>query len=77
MSVGPWQLVVVAAVVFLLFGSKHLGTLGRMLGKSARSLRQVTRDDNGDEAEWVRTATEVGRSANGVRKALKVGRYIR
>lgn len=77
MSVGPWQVILIAIVVLLLFGSKHLGTLGRMLGRGARNLRQVTRDANGEQAEWVRTAADVGRSANGVRKALKGGRLLR
>ena len=40
---GPWELLIVLAVVLLIFGPKRLPSLGRSLGQSARSFRDGIR----------------------------------
>jgi sec-independent protein translocase protein TatA len=51
---GPWELLIVLAVVLLIFGPKRLPALGRSLGQGARSFRDSVRgrfdkDDNDDD----------------------------
>ena len=51
---GPWELLIVLAVVLLIFGPKRLPALGRSLGQGARSFRDSLRarhdkDDEPDE----------------------------
>lgn len=43
-NVGPTELIVVAIVVFLLFGSKVLVNLSRKLGKSTKELREIKKE---------------------------------
>ena len=40
---GPWELLIVLAVVLLIFGPKRLPALGRSLGQGARSFRDSIR----------------------------------
>ncbi|MEU6592308.1 Sec-independent protein translocase subunit TatA [Streptomyces sp. NPDC046881] len=53
-ALEPWHLLVLAAVVIMVFGSKKLPDTARALGKSLRILRSETRamraDDASDEA---------------------------
>jgi sec-independent protein translocase protein TatA len=51
---GPWELLIVLAVVLLIFGPKRLPALGRSLGQGARSFRDSIRghhDKDDDEEE--------------------------
>jgi len=43
-NIGPTELVLVAIVVFLLFGSKVLVNLSRRLGKSTKELREIKKE---------------------------------
>ena len=38
--IGPWHLLVVAAVVLVVFGAGRLGEIGKGLGEGVRSLRK-------------------------------------
>jgi len=40
---GPWELLILLAVVLLIFGPKRLPQLGRSLGHGARSFRDGVR----------------------------------
>ena len=40
---GPWELLIVLAVVLLIFGPKRLPQLGRSLGRSAREFTDSVR----------------------------------
>jgi sec-independent protein translocase protein TatA len=40
---GPWELLILLAVVLLIFGPKRLPALGRSLGQGARSFRDSVR----------------------------------
>jgi len=51
---GPWELLIVLAVVLLIFGPKRLPSLGRSLGRGAREFKNsITgrhdKDDDDDE----------------------------
>jgi|RhiMetdeSRZDD1v2_1073273.scaffolds.fasta_scaffold07771_13 sec-independent protein translocase protein TatA len=53
---GPWELLIVLAIVLLIFGPKRLPSLGRSLGQGARSFRDSVRgrfdkNDDGDDEE--------------------------
>lgn len=43
-ALGPWHLVIVAAVFVVLFGAKRLPDAARSLGRSARILKSELRD---------------------------------
>ncbi len=43
-SVGPGEVLVVMVVVLLLFGSKRLPEIARMMGRTAESLRRAYQD---------------------------------
>jgi sec-independent protein translocase protein TatA len=50
MSVGPWQIVIIALVVLLLFGATRLGDIGKGLGEGIRNFKKgITEDDDEDE----------------------------
>jgi len=40
---GPWELLILLAVVLLIFGPKRLPSLGRSLGQGARQFRDSIR----------------------------------
>jgi sec-independent protein translocase protein TatA len=48
---GPWELLIVLAVVLLIFGPKRLPALGRSLGQGARSFRDSLRGRHDKEDE--------------------------
>jgi sec-independent protein translocase protein TatA len=48
-QVGPWEIILVLAVLLLLFGAKKLPELARSVGRSVKELRSGMKD--GDEAE--------------------------
>jgi sec-independent protein translocase protein TatA len=52
--IGPWELLIVLAVVLLIFGPKRLPQLGRSLGRGAREFTDSVRgrhDRDGEEKE--------------------------
>jgi TatA/E family protein of Tat protein translocase len=38
--IGPWQLLVIACLLFVIFGASRLGEVGRSLGEGARKWRE-------------------------------------
>ncbi|MBN1610893.1 MAG: twin-arginine translocase TatA/TatE family subunit [Polyangiaceae bacterium] len=45
MSIGPWQLLIIAIIVLLLFGGSRLADIGKGLGEGIRSLKKGLSDD--------------------------------
>jgi len=39
---GPWEIVIVVAVVVLLFGTRRLPSVGRSLGRGLREVKEAT-----------------------------------
>ena len=45
MSLGPWQLLIIALVILLLFGGSRLADIGKGLGEGIRALKKGLSDD--------------------------------
>jgi sec-independent protein translocase protein TatA len=39
---GPWEIVIVIAVIVLLFGTRRLPTVGKSLGRGLREVKEAT-----------------------------------
>lgn len=51
MAIGPWQIVLIALVVLLLFGARRFASLGKGLGDGIRNFKKATSDlDKVDES---------------------------
>lgn len=48
-GIGIWQLLIVAVIVVLLFGTKKLRTLGSDLGSSIKGFKNAINDDDKDK----------------------------
>lgn len=47
MAVGPWQIIIIAAVVVLLFGASRFADLGKGLGEGIKNFKKgVSEDDD-------------------------------
>jgi sec-independent protein translocase protein TatA len=46
LAVGPWQVVVVVALVLLLFGGKKIPELMRGLGSGIKEFKDASKEDN-------------------------------
>ncbi len=44
--VGPWQVVIIVALIFLLFGGKKIPELMRGLGTGIREFKDATKENN-------------------------------
>jgi sec-independent protein translocase protein TatA len=44
-SLGPWQLLIIALVILLLFGGSRLADIGKGLGEGIRALKKGLSDD--------------------------------
>lgn len=49
MSVGPWQIILIALVVLVLFGASRLGDIGKGLGEGIRNFKKGISGDDEDE----------------------------
>lgn len=49
MAVGPWQVIVILAIIILLFGGKKIPELARGLGKGIKSFKNEL--ESSDEAK--------------------------
>ncbi|MEZ4720876.1 MAG: twin-arginine translocase TatA/TatE family subunit [Flavobacteriales bacterium] len=45
-SIGPWQIVLIIAILLLLFGGKKIPELMRGLGKGMKEFKDASKDDN-------------------------------
>ncbi len=55
LGLGPWELLIVLAVVLLIFGGKRLPELARGLGKSVTNFKSGLSEEEANENE---TATQ-------------------
>lgn len=46
MSPGPWQIVIIALVILVLFGASRLGDIGKGLGEGIRNFKKGISDDD-------------------------------
>ena len=61
MSVGPWQIAIIALVVLMLFGASRLGDIGKGLGEGIRNFKKGISEDDPDEAPDDRQGAEPGK----------------
>lgn len=45
MALGPWQIVIIALVILLLFGASRLGDIGKGLGEGIRNFKKGLTED--------------------------------
>ncbi|MEQ9187796.1 MAG: twin-arginine translocase TatA/TatE family subunit [Cryomorphaceae bacterium] len=45
-SIGPWQIVLIIAVLLLLFGGKKIPELMRGMGRGMKEFKDATKDDS-------------------------------
>lgn len=45
MSLGPWQIVLIVAIVLIFFGPKRIPGLGKSLGEAIRGFRKGVKED--------------------------------
>ncbi|MCT4700479.1 Sec-independent protein translocase subunit TatA [Enterobacteriaceae bacterium H20N1] len=50
-GISIWQLVIIAVIVVLLFGTKKLGSIGSDLGASIKGFKKAMNDDEPKEKE--------------------------
>lgn len=88
MSIGPWQVAIIALVILLLFGGKRLGSLGKGLGEGIRNFKRGLKDegpeaeggadkDGNEKSDLLKAAGEVAKVGSELRKATKVSRLLR
>jgi len=51
LGLGPWELLIVLAVVLLIFGGKRLPELARGLGKSVTNFKAGLNEEQSEEPE--------------------------
>lgn len=47
--IGPWQIVIIIAVVVLLFGAKKIPELMKGVGKGIREFKDATKEESDDD----------------------------
>ena len=68
-SLGPWEIILILAVVMLLFGAKKLPELAKGMGKSMKEFKKAINTDDDDEpGDKPATSAE---SKNGTVKTTK------
>lgn len=50
-GIGIWQLVIIAVIVVLLFGTKRLGSIGSDLGASIKGFKKAMSEDDAKEKD--------------------------
>ena len=54
--IGPWQIVIIIAVVILLFGAKKIPELMKGVGKGIKEFKDATKEADGDDSEGEKKA---------------------
>ena len=63
--VGPWQVVIIVALILLLFGGKKIPELMRGLGTGTREFKDATKDPAKDNEQISKSDNEqINKSAN-------------
>lgn len=51
MSPGPWQIVIIAVIILVLFGASRLGDIGKGLGEGIKNFKRGISDDGDKDKE--------------------------
>lgn len=49
-SIGPWQIVLIVAVILLLFGGRKIPELMRGLGRGVKEFKEATKNEDDDQS---------------------------
>ena len=49
--IGPWQIVIIVAVLMILFGAKKIPDLMKGFGKGIKEFKDATKENNEDKAD--------------------------
>ena len=63
MPIGPWELLIILAVVLLFFGARRLPEMGRSLGRGMREFKQGVTGKDEDERDARQLAAASSTSA--------------
>lgn len=56
--VGPWQIIIIVALILLLFGGKKIPELMKGLGTGIKEFKDATRDENTQQTSKKETTKE-------------------
>ncbi|GAA0812656.1 twin-arginine translocase TatA/TatE family subunit [Colwellia sp. D2M02] len=70
-GIGIWQLIIVAVIVILLFGTKKLRNLGGDLGSAIKGFKNAVSDDKESSASTEKTSEALADSSPEQNKAQK------
>lgn len=68
-GISIWQLVIVALIILLLFGTKKLRSLGSDLGESVKGFKKAMNDDKPQDAEFEKVEQKAEKTAETAEKA--------
>lgn len=68
LGLGPWELLVVAGVIILIFGAKRLPQLGEGLGKSITEFKKAVRDEPSPDSKLENVRGDIGATAEKPKK---------
>jgi sec-independent protein translocase protein TatA len=54
MSLGPWELLIILAIVIAIFGAGRIAGIGGAIGSSIREFKKAVRDDESTQAKLER-----------------------
>lgn len=57
MPLGPWELLIILAIVIAIFGAGRIAGIGSALGGSIREFKKAVRDDDPNAAKSEQTET--------------------
>ncbi len=49
--IGPWQIVIIVAVLILLFGARKIPELMKGVGKGIKEFKEATKEPGGEEKD--------------------------
>ncbi len=64
MASGPWQILIIALVILLLFGASRIGDIGKGLGEGIRNFKKGISEDDEPESRK-KELSEKGDSSKG------------
>ena len=50
-GLGPWELVIILAIILVVFGAGKLPTIGNSLGQALRNFKKSVKGDDGQDSQ--------------------------
>ncbi len=58
MSIGPWQIILIALVILVLFGASRLGDIGKGLGEGIKNFKKGIADEDPKSPDQIPDASK-------------------